>query len=101
MHLANLEELNLVWCKNFTDSAIEKLPTGIKNLNLSGCNQVNNASFEHLINLEELNLAWCEYFTDTAIEKLPRGIKKLNLTGCSKLSSTAIVRLSTSIHIIH
>ncbi|KAL6064117.1 Dynein regulatory complex subunit 6 [Balamuthia mandrillaris] len=74
IHHPNLKTLNLSWCKNLQDSALEGLPRG--------CPQ-----------LRSIDLAWCSKIGGTAVHQLARHAPNLhtfNLRKCSNIPSLTI-----------
>lgn len=87
-------ELNLSFCTNLTGQTLQllskKLPS-LRTLDLTGCNQFNDADLvhvAHMANLDNLCLAGCSGFSKQGFEYMTSLLDKLetlDLTGCPQL----------------
>ena len=89
--LSSIEDLNLSYCRNLTDSVLfsilNKTGDSLKKLDLSGTNLTLNeigSLSASLSSIEDLNLSWCRNLTDSGLvsilNKTGYSLKKLDLS---------------------
>jgi len=100
----HLDQLDLSWCNNITDTGISHLSTliNLKKLNLRQCSNITDTGISHLstlINLNQLDLVGCNRITDTGISHLSNltNLNQLDLLGCYRITDIGISHLSTMI----
>ena len=77
-----------------SDTAIERLPTGLKVLELSGRSKLTGASLNRLTTLMHLNAAGCFGLTGPALAALPSSLVSLDLSDCIGLQTADFAALA-------
>ena len=102
----NLELLDLSYCTNFSDLALQYVSEycpKLKNLDLSGCSQISSdgftAVYRHCTQIETLRLMLCDQESITAecladITKYAKSMKVLELTGVRQLTNAAVEKIA-------
>lgn len=99
----NIETLSLATNKNFTGKGLAKL-TFVLNLDLFGCNHLQDNDFTDLSNqFESLNLAMCRKLGDKTIHKLGTlpHLRHLTLTGNKNVTDKSLEMLPKDLLILN
>lgn len=97
--LRHLVEVDCEFMQDVTGAHLAHLPPTVRNLNLNGCQQIDNDAIIDVCklcpNLEELQLYWNMRITDIAVKAIAscEKIRRLNLSGCQKISDEGVSSL--------
>jgi hypothetical protein len=86
-------DLYLTCCSQITDLELSQLGgDDIREIDLSGCDQITDEGLCHLRNLQSLDLSRCTGITDAGLSNL-RNLKELFLTWCPQITDHGLCRL--------
>jgi hypothetical protein len=92
-HIGNkLEILDISYCKNITDSAIQHLKR-IRNLNVAHCSRLTDQALQYLPGIHTLNISGCKAITGSGFQYL-KGIHTLIMKDCTSVTDESIQYLS-------
>lgn len=100
--IISLRELDLSGCDEITDSSVSRLRElkCLETLDLSFCNQISNKSLIQLAmlkNLRSLNLNWCYAVNDSGLSALENcsSLEVISLWGCEEVTDLGVTALAT------